>query len=74
MTEEAQNLMLEILKRIQADLSDMKNGQRDIKSELISIKSQLHSMQGDALRQERTLAAFQLDLDRIKTRFDLVDA
>lgn len=31
MTDETQNLVLEILKRIQADLSELKDGVRDLK-------------------------------------------
>ena len=72
--KEPDNLVLEILRRIQGDLSILKDGQGDLKSELIGIRKQLHAMQGDSLRQEQTIAGLRLEVDRINTRLDLSDA
>ncbi|MCP9237917.1 hypothetical protein [Lewinella sp. JB7] len=75
MTDDVTNeLMYKVLKKIQGDLSDVKDDIKDIKEGQISIRNQLHAMQGDTLRQERTIASLQHDVDRIKTRFDLTDA
>jgi hypothetical protein len=74
MSEPTENLVVEILRRIQADIADLKNGQRGIREELIGLRNQLHIMQGDALRQEQGIAALAVDVDRIKSRLDLVDA
>lgn len=46
------DLVLEHLKRIQADVSDLKNGQRDIKAEIISLKDIISSL----IRSERAAA------------------
>lgn len=71
--ENTDNLILEILKVIQLDLSELKGGNRDIKQEIISLRKQIHNMQGDTLRQEQTIASIHLELDRIKSRLNLVD-
>ena len=71
---EIENIVLEHLKVIQAELKVLKNGQNDLKAEMLSIKSYLHNMQGDALRREQTIAEVQVDIDRIKGRLDLTDA
>ncbi len=74
MTDVTNELMYEVLKRIQADTAVLKEGQASIKQEIVSVRKQLHVIQGDNLRQEQTVAGVQLDIDRIKTRLDLSDA
>lgn len=71
---EIENIILEHLKAIQAEIKSLKNGQNDLKAEILSIKSYLHNMQGDALRREQTIAEVQVNLDRINTRLNLTDA
>jgi chromosome segregation ATPase len=73
-TEETENLVLELLRALRADISSLKEGQRDIKSEIISVRNQIHSMQGDFLRQEKDLAIVRVDVERIKERLNLVEA
>jgi hypothetical protein len=73
-TEETENLVLELLRALRADISSLKAGQRDIKSEIISVRNQIHSMQGDFLRQEKDLAIVRVDVERIKERLNLVEA
>ena len=68
------DFVVELLRRIQADLTQMKASLHDLQEGQISIRNQLHAMQGDTLRQERTIAALQLDMDRVKTRLELHDA
>ena len=65
--------MLEILKRLQSDMAGLKQGQRSIREELIGIRQQLHAVQGDILPQEMDTASILAQLDRIKTRLDLVE-
>jgi len=74
MTEETQNLMLEILKRIQADLSDMKDDMRDFKDGQIRVRNEINDLRGDILRLERSNAGIDARLSRIERRLDLVDA
>ena len=74
MTEETQNLMLEILKRIQADLSEMKDDMRDFKDGQIRVRNEINDLRGDILRLERSNAGIEARLSRIERRLDLVDA
>lgn len=67
---ETDNLVLEILRRLQADMADLKQGQRSLRDELIGVRQQLHAMQGDTLRQEQDIAGILVKLDRIHTRLD----
>jgi predicted nucleic acid-binding Zn-ribbon protein len=73
MVEQTENLVLEILRRMQADMTEMKSDIKDLKTGQIEIRMQLHSMDGNVLRQERTIAAVQVKVDRIETRLDFTD-
>ena len=46
---EVENLVLDILRRLQSDMADLKHGQRSIRDELIGVRQQLHVMQGDIM-------------------------
>lgn len=70
---ESENLVLEILRRMQGDMADLKQGQRSIRDELIGVRQQLHALQGDILRQEQDIASVLVRLDRIEARLDLVE-
>ena len=74
MTQETQNLMLEILKRIQADLSEMKDDMRDFKDGQIRVRNEINDLRGDILRLERSNAGIEARISRIERRLDLVDA
>ncbi|MEO1716193.1 MAG: hypothetical protein AAFR76_03685 [Planctomycetota bacterium] len=74
MSDEPTDLVLELLRAIRSDVTDLKAGQRELKQELISIRKQVHGLAGDGLRRETNIAAMQVDLDRIKARLDLSDA
>jgi septal ring factor EnvC (AmiA/AmiB activator) len=73
MVEQTENLVLEILRRMQSDIAEMKTDIRDLKTGQIEIRMQLHSMDGNVLRQERTMASLQVKVDRIETRLDFTD-
>ncbi len=70
---EIENLVLDILRRLQSDMTDLKHGQRSIRDELIGVRQQLHVMQGDNLRSEQEVAGILVQLDRINIRLDLVE-
>lgn len=74
MTDETQNLVLEILKRIQADLSEMKDDMRDFKDGQIRVRNEINDLRGDILRLERSNAGIEARISRIERRLDLVDA
>ena len=71
---ETENFVVEILRRLRADISELKQGQRSIREEIIGVRQQLHTMQGDILRQEADMAGVSVKLDRIHARLDLVEA
>lgn len=74
MTENLENIILEHLRTIRQELKFLKDGQTDLKSEILSLKQYLHSIQGEAFRREQTIAGIQVDIDRIKTRLELSDS
>ena len=53
---EVENLVLDILRCLQSDMADLKQGQRSIRDELIGVRQQLHVMQGDNLRSDQEVA------------------
>ena len=73
MIEQTENLVLENLRRMQSDIAEMKTDIKDLKAGQIEIRMQLHSMDGNVLRQERTMAALQVKVDRIEPRLEFTD-
>lgn len=71
MTEETDNLVLDILRKLQADIAILKTDVKDIKNQLIDIRTHLVTMQNDALRQERAMASLHLRIERIESRLEL---
>lgn len=75
MPEPATNeLMYEILKHLQSGQSEMKADIREMKGALIGIREQLHTMEGNSLRQEREMATVRVKIERIENRLNLNDA
>jgi len=78
-------LMYEVLKKIQADVSHIKARVDDHDQQFISMREQMHGMhrglqtqihdlQGDTLRIEKGQTSILHDIDRIKRRLELADA
>jgi hypothetical protein len=67
-------LMYEILKKIQADVAVIKSEVSDVKSMQLRLREDFNRFEGDLLRFERIEAGTQLRLDRIETRLSLTDA
>ncbi|MBN9057297.1 hypothetical protein [Shinella sp. NM-101] len=65
------DLVCEILKRIQIDIALLKEGQRDLRQDNLSIRNQIHSMQGDINSLRGTFAQMDQRLDRIENRLEL---
>lgn len=72
--DDPENLVLEHLRYIRGAVDKLDASVRDVKAELIALRKQVHTLQGDGLRRETVIADMQLDIDRIKTRLDLSDA
>ncbi|MGB3875810.1 MAG: hypothetical protein WA980_08160 [Shinella zoogloeoides] len=65
------DLVYEVLKRIQADIALLKEGQRDLRQDNLSIRNQIHSMQGDINGLRGAFAQMDQRLDRIENRLEL---
>ena len=73
MADEPNSLVLEHLKRIQADISDLKASVGELREGQLSLRDDVHAIRGDLLRHERILASLDSRLCRVETRLELVD-
>lgn len=74
MSEVTNDLMLEVLKEIRADVRVMKSDISDLKHNVFRLREDSHEYTGNDLRIERQIAEVRVMLDRINTRLNLVDA
>jgi septal ring factor EnvC (AmiA/AmiB activator) len=68
------DLTFELLKRMQADLADVKREQLSMGVRLSSIEQHLAANQVEIARLSSDVAHMKEDLAKIKRRLDLVDA
>jgi hypothetical protein len=69
MTQPINNeLIFEVLKKVQADVAHIRE---DHSQQLISLREQIHNLQGDLLRLDKNVMH---RLDRIERRLELTDA
>ena len=74
MTQTIDNqLIFEVLKKIQADVSVIKADLADVKTMQLRMREDFNRFEGDLLRFERIEAGTQLRLDRIEIRLNLTD-
>jgi len=71
MAEVTNELIFEVLKSLHADVRVLKDGQREIKQELISIRGQLIAMNQDIHNIYGILSRHDERLDRIEKRLEL---
>ncbi|KQS98212.1 MULTISPECIES: hypothetical protein [unclassified Rhizobium] len=71
MTEITNELMYELLKRVHADIAGLKEGQKEIRSELNAMRGTMISMQQDIHNIYGILARHETRLDRIENRLEL---
>jgi chromosome segregation ATPase len=71
MAEITNGLMYELMKRIHADIGDLKLGQRELKAEINAMRGTIVSLHQDILNINTTLARHELRLDRIENRLEL---
>jgi hypothetical protein len=64
-------LIYEMPKRIQADISGLEEGLRDLRHDNLSIRNQLHALQGDINSIGGSTAHVGNRLDRIENRLEL---
>jgi septal ring factor EnvC (AmiA/AmiB activator) len=73
MVNDPQELILEHLRAIRGDIAEIKTDIRDLKAGMNALRTELNSLRGDVLRQERSIAAVEVDVDRINARLGLSD-
>jgi hypothetical protein len=74
MTEPTAELMLEILRRMQADLADLKEGQRTANVRLSAIEHHMAGFLASGVAQHDELERLKARVARIERRLDLADA
>ena len=67
-------LMYEVLKQLQTGQAKTHQLIGDMKAEIISLRKQVHGLQGDSIRRDSTMAELSVQVDRISTRLDFKDA
>ncbi len=73
MPDISNELIFDVLKKVQQDGIDLKRLIKDVKDSVISLREDVHSLRSDVLRQEKALATVEVDVDRIKNRLDILD-
>lgn len=71
MADITNELMYELLKRIQEDVSSLKDGQRDLRQDNLYLRNPFHTMQGDINNLRGSIAHIETRLDRIENRLEL---
>ena len=71
MVEVTNELMYELLKRIQSDVSFLKEGQRELKSEIAAVRGTVISISQDVHNIYGILARHDERLERIENRLEL---
>jgi hypothetical protein len=67
-------LIYEVLKQLQGSMAEVKITLADHTRQFIGLREQLHTMEGNFLRQERLMANFESRIERIEARLNLNDA
>lgn len=71
MAEVTSELMFELLKRMHAEIADIKLGQRELKADVNALRGTLVSVHQDIHNIHPTLARKETRLDRIENRLEL---
>jgi len=73
MTESGENLVLEILRRIQGDMAELKSGQQDIRHRLTLIESRLAGLERNLADQYAGYAGQSVRIDRLEERLGRIE-
>lgn len=72
MADQTQELMFEVLKSLQGEIRMLREGQRDIKEELIAVRLHQHAAQGELNALLSRMGGVENRLERIEHRLDIV--
>ena len=73
MTGDTESVVLEILKRVQNDLTLVRDDLRSLRSEMSSLKQHISGFMMHELNQDSDIVSMKLRLERIERRLDLID-
>lgn len=74
MTGVSNELILDVLRKVQVDLSDLKNGQAEIKSEIQAVRSHQLAIQQDTTNLYASVSHMQTRIERVENRLEPSDA
>ena len=74
MAEVSSELVYEVLKAIQRDLSDFKQGQAEINGALVAMRTHLVGLHQDVGNIYATMGRIETRLDRIERRLEITEA
>jgi hypothetical protein len=70
---EEHNLILEHLRAIRSDMSDVKTGLRSIKDEMVGLRQHMGGFLTHESVQDEEIASLRLRLERIESRLNIVE-
>jgi hypothetical protein len=70
--EVTNELLLEVMKRVQHGLEPLQDGQKDIRNELQAMRGYLNATQADIANIYGKLAGLELHLELIERRLDII--
>ena len=73
MRDDRSDLVLEILKKVQADISEMKAGQRNLRQDVQALHGYLAAMHGDLNSKEGRISELESRVDRVERRLEIAD-
>lgn len=74
MVEVSNELLLDVLRKMQARLADLKSGQQEIKTEIQALRGHQLAIQQDTHNLYATVTDVRARIDRIEGRLNLADA
>jgi len=73
MTAETENLVLEILPRVQGDLAELRSGQQDMRHRLSLIETRLAGIDRNMADQYASYAGRSVRIDRLEDRLGRIE-
>ena len=68
---EPHELILDHLRVIRADIAHLKNGQEQLKSDVLSTRRDINNLRGDIIRFEEKMVDLGQQVDRVNARLGL---
>ncbi|THD11998.1 hypothetical protein [Metallibacterium scheffleri] len=73
MTANTENLILELLRVMRADITSIKDGMREVKGRLTSLEAAIAALRRDHLGAQEDVYRQQAAIDRLAERMDRVE-